>query len=411
MSGELSSTGAPVLLDEQRRDFRDTLRDFCRKEVLPGAARRDAEAEYPAALVARLADMGLMGITVPEEYGGLGLDMVTQVLAMEEVAYADASLGSVFAGHYLGMEALRVFGSSEQRERYLPGLAAGSFRLAFALTEPDAGSDISRIRTRATAGPLSCGGTTPHAPRNGSEGWTLTGGKTFTSNARESDALVVFAMTEPDAGIKGITAFLVPTDADGLGFSAPIEKLGIRGEHAYEISLDDVRIGRDAVLGEIGGGGRIALEVLNSARIDVAALANGVAMRALDLATGYAATRVQFGRPIRDLQAIQMMLAEIDTLVQTGRLHAYHAAALRDRSEDVRRAGSIAKYVASENCFQSVDKALQIHGGYGYVKESEIERLYRDCRIFRIYEGTSQIQLLTIAKLLARLHDKHGTVV
>ncbi|MFI0482987.1 acyl-CoA dehydrogenase family protein [Actinomadura sp. 9N215] len=385
------------LLDDQRQQFRDTLRDFCRKEVMPGAARRDAEAEYPAELVARLAGMGLMGITIPEEFGGLGLDMVTQVLAMEEVAYADASLGSVFAGHYLGMETLRQFGSSEQRKRYLPGLAAGSSRLAFALTEPDAGSDVSRIRTRATAGPDGA--------------WTLSGGKTFTSNARESDEIVVFAMTEPGAGFRGITAFLVPTGADGLGFSTPIEKLGIRGEHAYEVSLDGVRVGPDAVLGEPGGGGRIALEVLNSARIDVAALANGVAMRALDLATAYASTRVQFGRPIRELQAIQLLLAEIDALVQSGRLHAYHAAALRDRDEDVRRAGSIAKYVASENCFQAVDRALQVHGGYGYVKESEIERLYRDCRIFRIYEGTSQIQLLTIAKQLARQHDEHGTVV
>ncbi|QXJ25643.1 acyl-CoA dehydrogenase family protein [Actinomadura graeca] len=384
------------LLDDQRQEFRATLREFCRKEVMPGAARRDAEAEYPAELVGRLAGMGLMGITVPEEFGGLGLDMVTQVLAMEEVAYADASLGSVFAGHYLGMETLRGFGSPEQRKRYLPGLAAGSFRAAFALTEPDAGSDISRIRTRATAGP---------------DGWTLTGGKTFTSNARESDVLVVFAMTEPGAGFRGITAFLVPTGAEGLGFSSPIEKLGIRGEHAYEVSLDGVRVERSATLGDPGEGGRIALEVLNSARIDVAALANGVAMRALDLATGYASTRIQFGRPIRELQAIQLLLAEIDTLVRSGRLHAYHAAALRDRDEDVRREGSIAKYVASENCFQAVDKALQIHGGYGYVKESEIERLYRDCRIFRIYEGTSQIQLLTIAKLLARLHDRHGTVV
>ncbi|WP_131735482.1 acyl-CoA dehydrogenase family protein [Actinomadura roseirufa] len=384
------------LLDDQRREFRDTLREFCGKEVMPGAAARDAGAEYPAGLISRLADMGLMGITIPEEYGGLGLDMTTQVLAMEEIAYADASLGSVFAGHYLGMETLRQFGSSGQRERYLPGLATGAFRVSFALTEPDAGSDIGRIRTRAAAGP---------------DGWTLSGRKTFISNARESDGMVVFAMTDPGAGIRGITAFLVPTDAEGLGFSSPIEKLGIRGEHAYEVSLDGVRVGHGATLGEPGGGGRIALEVLNSARIDVAALANGVAMRALDLATAYASTRVQFGGPLRDLQAIQVLLAEIDALVQSGRLHAYHAAALRDRDEDVRRAGSLAKYVASENCFQAVDRALQIHGGYGYVKESEIERLYRDCRIFRIYEGTSQIQLLTVAKLLARLHDRHGTVV
>jgi acyl-CoA dehydrogenase len=384
------------LLDPEQEHFRETLRKFAREKVMPSAAQRDEDAEYPHDLVAELVKMGLMGITVPEQYGGLGLDMVSQVLAIEEIAYADASLGSVFAGHYLGLECINGFGSPEQKQEYLPRLASGEARAAFALTEPDAGSDIGAIRTVAV--------------RRG-ERWCISGGKTFISNAREAKFVIVFAKTDPAAGVRGISAFIVPTDAPGLSFGPPIRKMGIRGEHAYELFIDDVTVGADALLGGEGGGGRIALGVLNSARIDVAALANGVAMRALDLAVGYATTRVQFGRPIRDLQAIQLSLAKIDSMVQSGRLTAYHAAALRDAGRDVRRAGSIAKYVASENCFLAVDHALQVHGGYGYVKESEIERLYRDCRVFRIYEGTSEIQLITIAKLLASTYDKNGTVV
>lgn len=371
------------VVDDQGREFQALLRDYCTAEMIPTSAERDQRALYPTEILEDLARMGALGITVPEEYGGLGLGMVTQVAAIEEVAYADASVGSVLAGHYLGMEAIRQFGSEEQRQRFLPGVADGTHRFAFALTEPDAGSDISRVRTRAT----------PDGDR-----WVLTGTKTFISNARESQGLIVFAKTDLDAGIRGLTAFIVPTDAAGLGFSEPIGKMGIRGEHAYGLSFDGVVVDGDAMLAAEGGGGRIALEVLNSARIDVSAIANGIGLRALDLAVGYATERVQFDGPIRDLQAIQLMLAEMDALVQTGRLHAYHAASVRDLGEDVRRAGAIAKYVASENCFRAVDTALQVHGGYGYSTESEIERLYRDCRILRIYEGTTQIQQLVIAR-------------
>lgn len=383
------------LSHEHTREFRDVLREFCRAEVLPGAAERDATATYPAALVDRLAELGVLGITVPEEHGGLGLEMVTQVMAIEEVSYADASLGSVLAGHYLGMESIRAFGTEEQQARYLPGVADGSRRFAFALTEPDAGSDISAIRTTAA--------------RDGSR-WMLSGRKTFISSARESRGIISFAKTDMDAGIRGITAFIVDSDAPGLGYSAPIGKLGLRGEHAYEIALDGVVVDGDSVLGELGGGGRIALETLNSARIDVAAIATGVGLRALDLAVRYASERVQFGAPIRELQAVQAMLADIDAWVQSGRLHAYNAAAARDRGEDVRRLGAIAKYVATENCFKAADAALQVHGGFGVTTESEIERLYRDSRILRIYEGTSQIQQLTIARLLARRFDTAGSV-
>jgi alkylation response protein AidB-like acyl-CoA dehydrogenase len=242
------------------------------------------------------------------------------------------------------------------------------------------------------------------------DGWVISGSKVFISNAREAGFLILFAKTDRDAGLDGISAFCLPTDSPGISFSRPQDKLGIRSAPTYEIRLEDVTIGRDALIGSEGKGGRIALEVLNRARIDIAAMANGIAMRALQLAADYATERQQFGRPIRDFQAVQLLLAEMDVAVETGRLATYRAAAVKDDGADIRRVASIAKYVATENCFACVDRAMQIHGGYGYMRESEIERLYRDCRVLRIYEGTSQIQLLTIARALARRRDESGSV-
>jgi alkylation response protein AidB-like acyl-CoA dehydrogenase len=221
----------------------------------------------------------------------------------------------------------------------------------------------------------------------------------------------VFAKTDAHAGLDGIAGFVVPGDAAGLSYSRPQDKLGIRSAPTYEVRFEDVAVAGDALIGDEGAGGRIALEVLNRARIDVAAMANGIGMRALQLAVDYAAERRQFGRPIREFQAVQLLLAEMDVAVETGRLAAYRAAALKDAGADIRREASIAKYVATENCFACVDRALQVHGGYGYMRESEIERLYRDCRILRIYEGTSQIMLLTIARALSRRRDTSGAVV
>ena len=385
----------PYEFTEEQQRLRETLRAFALEELVPGAAERDRTAAYPAQLVARLAELELMGITVPTAYGGLGLDTPTQLVAVEEVAYGDAALASIFTGHYLGMEGLVLFGTDEQKRRTLTPLARGDQLAAFALTEPDAGSDIASIRTEAS--------------RDG-DGWLLRGSKVFISNAREAGLLVVFAKTRPDAGIHGIGAFAVPSDAAGMSYSDPQDKLGIRSAPTYEVRLDDVAVPRDALIGGETGGGRIALEVLNRARIDIAAMANGIAMRALQLAADYAAERRQFGRPIGDFQAVQLLLAEMDVAAETGRLAAYRAATVKDNGGDVRREAAIAKYVATENCFACVDRALQIHGGYGYMRESEIERLYRDCRILRIYEGTSQIQLLTIARALARRRSDYGDV-
>lgn len=386
----------PYDFREDQQRLRETLRAFALAELVPGAAERDRTAAYPAHLVARLAELELMGITVPAAYGGLGLDTPTQLVAVEEVAYGDAALASIFTGHYLGLEGLLLFGTDDQKRRLLTPLARGEALAAFALTEPDAGSDVASIRTDAL--------------RDGDR-WRIRGSKVFISNAREAGLLIVFAKTRGDAGIEGIGAFAVRSDADGVSYSEPQDKLGIRSAPTYEVRLDDVAVPGDALIGAEDAGGRIALEVLNRARIDIAAMANGIAMRALQLAADYAAERRQFGRPIREFQAVQLLLAEMDVAVETGRLAAYRAATLKDAGADLRREAAIAKYVATENCFACVDRALQIHGGYGYMRESEVERLYRDCRILRIYEGTSQIQLLTIARALARRRDERGAVV
>src|ERR671935_64526 len=266
----------PYPFTEEQRRLRETLRTFALQEVIPGAAKRDRTSEYPASLVARLTELGLMGITVPEEYGGLGLDTPTQLVAVEEVAYGDAALASIYTGHYLGLEALLLYGSDEQKRRYLTSLARGERLAGFALTESDAGSDVASIRTEA---------------RRERDRWLIRGSKVFISNAREAGVLIVFAKIDRDAGLDGIGAFAVPTDAAGISYSEPQDKLGIRSAPTYELRLEDVAVERDALIGAEDAGGRIALEVLNRARIDIAAMANGIAMRALQLAADYAAER------------------------------------------------------------------------------------------------------------------------
>ena len=372
-------------LSEEQEAIRSAFAEFARREVLPGAAERDRTGEYPAALVRRLGELDGMGISVPQSAGGLGLDTGAQLIAIEQVAYADAALASIYTAHYLAVEAIRLAGDLAQHKQWLTPLAHGEALGAFALTEPGAGSDIAGMTTTAT--------------RDG-EQWVLAGQKTFISNAAEADVLVVFASTDTAAGFRGISAFAVPAGTAGISFSPPQQKAGLRSAPTYTVYLDEVRVPADAVLGAPGTGSVLALTTLNAARIDIAAMANGIARRALDLAIRYAHDREQFGRPIGDFQAIQLLLGQADAELQAARLTTAWAGQQRDLGADLRRAGSIAKYLATETCFRVVDAALQIHGGGGYLTESEIERLYRDCRVLRIYEGTSQIQLLTIARSL-----------
>jgi acyl-CoA dehydrogenase len=275
-------------------------------------------------------------------------------------------------------------------------MASGKALGAFALTEPGSGSDIGGMDTVA---------------RRDGDAWVVSGSKTFISNAADAETTVLFAKTDPAAGFRGISAFVLSRGAPGVSYSEPQDKLGIRSAPTHTVYLDGARITDDRVIGELGSGGKMALSALNRARIDIAAMANGVAQRALELAVEYATARVQFGHPIRDFQAIQLMLGEMDAQLEAARLTAWWAAAEKDSGADLRRAGSIAKWVATESCCAIVDKAVQVHGGAGYMRESEIERLYRDARILRIFEGTSQIQLLGIAATLATAFDRNGEVV
>ncbi|TQC48390.1 acyl-CoA dehydrogenase [Rhodococcus sp. WS4] len=363
-------------------EFRTTVRAFANREIHPGAAFRDETREFPAELVKRLGEQDLMGISVPEEFGGLGLSTKTQLIAIEEVARTDAALASIYTAHYLGLEPILVGGTEEQKRRWLPRLASGELLAGFALTEPDAGSDIASMRTTA---------------RREDDGWHLSGSKTYISNAKEADLVVLFAKTDPSAGFRGITAFVLPQNTPGVSYSEPQDKLGIRSAPTYTVYLDDVVLPHDAVVGTEGRGGNIALTALNRARIDVAAMANGIALRAWELGRSYAAERKQFGHPIAEFQAIQLLLGACDAQLVASRVTADWAADVKDTGADLRRAASVSKYVATEACFSIVDQTVQIHGGAGFMRESEIERLYRDCRILRIFEGTSQIQLLTIA--------------
>ncbi len=386
----------PYPLNDTQRAMRQVIRDFCRNEVMPGAAERDRTGTFPAEIMRGLGELGAMGITVPESWGGLGLDTQTQLLAIEEVARADAALASIYTAHLLALEVLVPYMNEAQKRHFIPEMASGMALGAFALTEPGSGSDIGGMDTVA---------------RRDGDAWVVSGSKTFISNAADADTMVLFAKTDPAAGFRGISAFVLSRGTPGVSFSEPQDKLGIRSAPTHTIYLDGARIGDDRVIGELGTGGKMALSALNRARIDIAAMANGIAQRALELAVEYSAARVQFGHPIRDFQAIQLMLGEMDAQLETARLTAWWAAAEKDAGADLRRAGSIAKWVATENCGSIVDKAVQVHGGAGYMRESEIERLYRDARILRIFEGTSQIQLIGIAATLAAAFDRHREVV
>lgn len=372
-------------LTDEEQAIADVFSDFSRREVMPGAAERDETCEFPEALVKRIGELDGMGISVPDNAGGLGLTTKAQLLAIEQIAYGDAALASIYTAHYLALEVFNLFANDEQREKYVRPLAEGKLLGAFGLTEPGAGSDIGSMRTRAR--------------REGDE-WVISGAKTFISNAQEADLITLFATVDPEKGFKGITTFAVPTDADGVSFGTPQAKMGLRSSPTYDVHLDDVRVPADAMIGTEGQGGKVALSVLNAARIDIAAMANGIALRALDLAVRYASERTQFGQSINNFQGIQLLLGQMDAELEAARQTAFWAAGVRDSGADLRRAGSVSKYIATETCHRVVDNALQIHGGAGYLRESEIERLYRDARVLRIYEGTSQIQLMTIAKLL-----------
>ena len=362
--------------------------DFATQEVLPKAAEIDREHRHPAELVARMAELGLLGIAVPEQYGGAGFDNVSYVLAMDEIARACASTAVIMSvNNSLVCDPILRFGTEAQKQQWLVPLASGKLLGCFALSEPEAGSDAAAQKTIAT--------------RDGSD-WVIQGTKNWITNGPVADACVLFTMNDPAAGHKGITAFILPMKTKGVRTGKPDDKLGIRGSKSSQIYLDDVRLPADALLGEVGGGFKIAMSTLDGGRIGIAAQAVGIARAALEDSLGYAQQRRTFGKPIAQHQAIAFKLADMATEIDAARLLALRAAYLKDTKQPYGKEAAMAKLFASETANKAAREAIQIFGGNGYVTEFPVERHFRDAKITEIYEGTSEIQRLVIAGHLTR---------
>jgi alkylation response protein AidB-like acyl-CoA dehydrogenase len=382
----LTEAHADFLTDEQRM-VRDMARDFSRAELAPHAARWDEEGYVPDATLAKMGELGLMGMLVPEEWGGTGADYLAYALAIEEVAAGCASaavLMSVQNG--LGCGCILSWGTAEQKQRWLPNLAAGRAYACFCLTEPQAGSEANNLKTRAV---LAAGE------------WKLTGTKQFITGGKRADLAIVFAVTDPDLGKKGLSAFVVPTDRPGYQPQKLEDKLGIRASDTCAIVFEDCRIPEDHLLGPRGKGLAVALSNLEGGRIGIAAQAVGIARAALEAAVAYAGERTQFGKKIIEHQSIGNLLADMHTRLNAARLMVHHAARLRSAGIACLSEASQAKLFASEAAEWIASKAIQVHGGYGYLRDYPVERHYRDARITQIYEGTSEIQRLLIARTLS----------
>jgi butyryl-CoA dehydrogenase len=376
-------------LTEDQLAVRDTAREFATKEVLPKAAAIDREHRHPAELVARMAELGFLGMAIPEAHGGAGFDHVSYALAIEEIARACASTAVIASvNNSLVCDPLHRYGSDAQKHEWLTPLAQGKLIGCFALSEPEAGSDAAAQKTTAT--------------RDANGDWILDGTKNWITNGPIADVAVLFAMTDRAAGHRGITAFVVPMKAPGVRTGPPDDKLGIRGSKSSQIYLDNVRLPAGALLGEVGRGFGVAMSTLDGGRIGIAAQAVGIARAALEDALGYAQQRRAFGKPIAQHQAIAFKLADMATEVEAARLLVLRAAWLKDRDQPYNREAAMAKLYASDVANRAAREGIQIFGGNGYVTEFPVERHFRDAKITEIYEGTSEIQRMVIANHLAK---------
>jgi short/branched chain acyl-CoA dehydrogenase len=363
---------------------RDTVRDFAREKVAPVAEELDREHRFPYELVAELAELGLMGMTIPEEYGGAGADTVSYAIAIEELTRVDSSVAITVAAHHsLGTLPIYYYGSDDQKRQWLPELASGKKLAAFGLTEPGAGSDAGATRTRAEL-------------RDGS--WVINGSKIFITNAGTdiSACVTITALT----GDGEVSNLIVPNGTPGYEISAPMRKLGWRASDTRELSFRDCAVPEGNLLGPRGRGFRQFLEILDGGRISVAAMGVGLAQGSYDLAYAYAKDREQFGRPISDFQAVQFKLADMATEIEAGRALTYKAAWLKDQGRPFAKEAAMAKLYTGELSHRAANWALQIHGGYGFMEEFAISRLYRDQKVLEIGEGTNEVQRMVIAKHL-----------
>jgi alkylation response protein AidB-like acyl-CoA dehydrogenase len=371
-------------LTDEHRHIQDTIREFGEREIRPYAAAWDREESLPVAVLRRLGELGFMGVVYPEEYGGSGADTLAGLLVVEGLARFDASVALGVAAH-AGLSTNHVFrfGSEAQRRRYVPDMVSGRKLGAWCLTEAGSGSDAAGLATRAV--------------REGDD-WVLTGSKMFITHGSIADMYVVMARSAPQDGRRGISAFIVEKGAAGLSTGRKIEKLGLRGSDTAEVILDRVRVPAENIIGDAGAGYRQALAILDGARIGMAAFCLGIGRGALEEAIAYARQRTQFGRPIAELQAIQWMFADMATRLEAGRLLMYEAAYLRDSGQPYRTQAAMAKLLASEAGMWSTIKAVQVHGGYGYMCDYPVERYMRDAKLGEIGEGTSEVQRMVIAR-------------
>jgi butyryl-CoA dehydrogenase len=375
------------LTDEQEL-IREAVREFAEAEVAPIAAELDRDHRFPYELLPKMAELNLMGMPYPEKLGGAGADHVSYVIAVEELARACASTATILCAHStLATWPVYHFGNEEQHERFLRDMASGRRLGAFALTEPAAGSDV--------------GAGTMTAVRKGDE-YILNGSKIFITNAPYADIYIVFAMTDPAAGSRGMSAFIVKKDTPGFTVGEAERKLGIRGSSTPPIYFADCRIPKENLLDGEGNGFKVAMQTLDGGRIGIAAQALGIGQAALDASVAYAKERVQFGKPIATLQAIQWMIADMATELDAVRLLVYRAASNQDNGRPYATEGAMAKLFASETATRVAGKAIQIHGGYGYTGSYPVERNYRDAKITEIYEGTSEVQRMVIARSYLR---------
>ncbi|MBX4863959.1 acyl-CoA dehydrogenase [Rhizobium leguminosarum bv. viciae] len=375
-----------MILSDLQQQISDLARDFARDRLAPGAAKRDREHLFPREELKEMGELGLLGMLVPEAYGGSDTGVVAYAAALEEIAAGDGPCSTIMSVHSsVGCVPILKFGTEEQRQRFLPKLASGEWIGGFALTEPQAGSDASNLKTRA---------------RRDGDHYVLDGSKQFITSGKNGDVIIVFAVTDPDAGKKGITAFIVPTNTPGYEVIRVEEKLGLHSTDTCQIAFNNMRIPAELRLGAEGEGYRIALANLEGGRIGIAAQAVGMARAAFEAARDYARERTAFGKPIFEHQAVAFRLADMAVQIEAARQLVFHAASLREAGLPCLSEASMAKLFASEMAERVCSDAIQVHGGYGYMADYPVERIYRDVRICQIYEGTSDVQRMVIARNL-----------
>ncbi len=379
--------------NENQLDLQKMVRELAEKEIGPRAKENDEKDEFPVEIFKMMADMGLTAIGVPEEYGGPEATDIERMIAIEEIAKKDGAVATILAVHGMFVQALEKFGTEEQKKRFYPRIAEEGYYTAFALTEPCAGSDPASARTTATYDPAT-------------DEYVLNGSKCFITGGARADAIIVFALTDPSLGAKGMSALIVEKGMKGFSIGKIEDKMGIRCSETVELFFDDCRVPKANLIGQEGKGFGIAMNSLDGARIGVGAIALGIAEGALEESLSYIEQRVQFGKPISKLQGIQWYIAEMATEIETAKWMVYHAAYLRSTGKPYTKEASMCKLHNSKVAREVTNLAMQIHGGYGYMKEYAVERMYRDAKITEIYEGTSEIQKVIIAKQVMAANKK-----